>query len=170
MGLGDFFAAVQTQVTTTLTALGQPIPAFDVGADRLMVEGAPPRIVWVPLRERILGPHAQGGDGVTNPRPLRTRHAQVQVRIWGVGSPPSAVNDLAATEALINHLVAAINAVGWGAWDATGGDWSLAQGSTTRLGIVYVLDLEVQIPITREADVLHVVSSMPITIPDPLSS
>lgn len=155
MGLQDVFTATQTQMAATMTALGQVVPSFLVGADKLDNQDSPPRIVWVPGREGIRGPHSQGGDGVRNPRPLRTRHATVQAHIWGI--------DLPATEVLINHLVAALNDVGHGAWDATGGDWGTGQASTTRLGAVYVLDLEIQIPVVRELDTFATVTTMPIT-------
>lgn len=165
MGLQDFFAAVEARMSTVLTGLGVPVPAFDVGLDRLLVEAAPPRIVWIPGKETHRGPHAQGGDGISNPRPLRTRHVQIQVHIWAVdpSSPPVIGGDLAAVETLLGHLVAAINDCAWGAWDVTGGDWTAGQASTTRLGMVYVLDLELQIPLTREVDPTAVVTAMPIT-------
>jgi hypothetical protein len=155
MGLQDVFTAVQNQMATTMTALGETVPKFLVGSDQLPVEDSPPRVVWVPGRETIRGPHAQGGDGVRNPRPLRTRHCIVQAHIWGA--------DIPATEKLTGHLVAALNDVGHGAWDATGGDWGVGQTSATRLGFVYVLDLEILIPLTRELDTFHVVTSIPIT-------
>jgi hypothetical protein len=69
MGLMDVFTAVQTQVTTVLTALGATVPQFLVGANELANEGALPRVVWVPAVETIQGPHAQGGDGVSQPPP-----------------------------------------------------------------------------------------------------
>lgn len=162
MGLLDVFSAVQTQLTAVLTALALPVPTYLVGADKLYNLDAPPRIVWVPGREVIAGPHAQGGDGVSNPRPLRTRHAQVQVHVWGAHATDAAL-DLGVTEVLANHLVAAINDVCHGAWDTHSASWDTGQASTTRKGMVYVLDLELQIPFTRELDTLHVVTSMPIT-------
>lgn len=163
MGLTDIFTAVQTELTSVLTALALPIPTYLVGADKLYNQDSPPRIVWVPGREVIAGPHAQGGDGVSNPRPLRTRHTQVQVHVWGVDPGGNAEQDLAATEVLANHLVAAINGVCHGAWDTHSASWDTGQASTTRKGILYVLDLELQVPFTRELDTLHVVTSMPIT-------
>jgi hypothetical protein len=162
MGLLDIFNAVQTQLTTVLTGLSLTVPEYRVGADKLHIQDSPPRIVWVPGREGIAGPHAQGGDGVFNPRPLRTRHAQVQVHVWGAHATDAAL-DLGATEILANHLVAAINDVCHGAWDTHSASWDTGQASTTRKGMVYVLDLELQIPFTRELDVLATVTSMPIT-------
>lgn len=155
MGLLDVFNAVQAQATAVITALGQTVPVFQLGADRLMVEGAPPQVVWVPTVETIRGPHSQGGDGVRNPRPLRTRHARVQAHIWGI--------DIPATEALANHIVAAIHDVCHGVHDEISADWTLNQASTTRLGWLYVLEWEVQVPFTRELDTYHVVTAMPIT-------
>jgi hypothetical protein len=155
MGLLDVFTAVQTQMTSVLTALGQAVPAFDVGADRIAVEQAPPRIIWVPTHESIQGPHAQGGDGIKSPRPLRTRHAVVQAHIWGA--------DIPATEALAGHMVAAIHDVCHGVHEEISGDWTVNQASTTRLGWIYVLEWQVQIPFTRELDTYATVTTMPIT-------
>jgi hypothetical protein len=157
MGLLDAFTAVQNQMTTTMGALVPPetVPQFLVGADHLQDEGAPPRIVWVPTVESIRGPHAQGGDGIRNPRPLRTRHATVQAHIWGA--------DIPKTEVLANHVVAALNDVAHGAYDVVRGDWSIGQAAANRLGFVYVLEWEVQIPFPRELDTFHAVTAMPIT-------
>lgn len=155
MGLVDVFNAVQAQVTTTLTALAQPIPEFLLGADQIARHSAPPRVVWVPTVEAIRGPHAQGGDGVKNPRPLRTRHAAVQAHVWG--------EDIPACEALANHLVAAIHDVCHGVHDEVRGDWTVGQAAANRKGWLYVLEWEVQIPFTRELDVYATVTTMPIT-------
>jgi hypothetical protein len=158
MGLLDVFGAIQANVTSTLTLLAdplQPVPTFDVGADRVTFEGTPPRVTWVPTTEVMRGPHAQGGDGVRNPRPLRTRHATVQTHIWGLTIP--------ACEKLANHLEAAIHETCHGAYDLVRGDWTLGQASTTRLGWLFVLDWEIQIPLTRQPDTYHVVTAMPLT-------
>lgn len=167
MGLADVFAAVQQRMTDVLAALVPPValPVFLVGADKLYTQNAPNRVVWVPTSETILGPHAQGGDGVRNPRPLRTRHCMVQVHVWG--SDPAGLGDtaadIAATELVLGHLVAAINDVCHGAWDAKGGSWGAGEAAVTSLGTVYVLALEVQIPLTRELDTYATVTTMPIT-------
>jgi len=163
MGLADFFDAVQTRMAATLTGLSLPVPTFRTGADKLDMQDGPPRIVWVPMREQIQGPHAQGGDGVRNPRPLRSRHAQIEVHVWQKGAAADGSQDLAATEALVGHLVAAINDVAWGVWNATAGDWTTGQASATRLGMVYILSLEIQVPLTRELDPYATVNTMPIT-------
>jgi len=155
MGLVDVFHAVETQVTTVLTALSQTVPEFLTGADQLAREGRPPRVVWVPTVETIQGPHAQGGDGVSNPRPLRSRHVVVQAHVWG--------DDIPACEALANHLVAAIHAECHGAHNEIRADWQIGQAAANRKGWLYVLEWEIQIPITREADVFATVTSMPIT-------
>jgi hypothetical protein len=155
MGLVDVFNAVQTRLTTVLTALGAPVPEYLVGAQELANQTTPPRIIWVPTTETIQGPHAQGGDGVRNPRPLRTRHAQVQAHIWGA--------DIPACEALAGHLVAAIHDVCHGVHDEISADWTVGQTAVARLGWLYVLAWEVQIPFTRELDVSATVTAIPIT-------
>jgi hypothetical protein len=171
MGLVDFFTAVQTQVTAVMAGLTPPVtpPVFRVGADKLQIQDAPNRVVWVPAGETIQGPHAQGGDGVRNPRPLRTRHTRVLVHIWGAGAglvDPTAdrrPGDITATEVLLNHLVAAIHDVAYGAYQVLAGDWLVGQEAATTMGALYVLTLEVQFPLTRELDLYAVVNTMPIT-------
>jgi hypothetical protein len=163
MGLSDVFTAVEAHLAGTLGALGVPAPRHLVGEDKIAFEGAPPRIVWVPLAETLRGPKSQGGDGVRSPRPLHTRHARVAVHIWcadPTGMPP---NDLAATETVLNHLVAAIHDVCHGAYDTISGDWSVGQASPTRLGMIYVLVIELQIPLTRELDGYATVTALPLT-------
>jgi hypothetical protein len=171
MGLVDFFTAVEAYMTVTLAALDPPVtpPVFRIGADKLQIQDAPNRVVWVPGGETIQGPHAQGGDGVRNPRPLRTRHTRVLVHIWGAG--PGLVDatadrrpgDIAATEVMLGHLVAAIHDVAYGAYQALAGDWLVGQEAATTMGALYVLTLEVQFPLTRELDVYAVVNTVPIT-------
>jgi hypothetical protein len=171
MGLADFFTAVQTQVTAVMAGLTPPVtpPVFRIGADKLQIQDVPNRVVWVPAGETIQGPHAQGGDGVRNPRPLRTRHTRILVHIWGAGPAlPDAKadrrpGDIAATEILLGHLVAAIHDVAFGAYQVLAGDWLVGQESATTLGALYVLTLEVQFPLTRELDLYAVVNTMPIT-------
>lgn len=155
MGLQDFFTACQDRLTAVLTGLSLTVPTYRLGADQLAIEDAPPRITWVPTTEAILGPHAQGGDGVSNPRPLKSRHATVQAHVWG--------DDIPATEVLAGHLVAAIHDVAHGVERGIRADWTVGQAAANRRGWLYVLEWEIEIPFTRELDVFHVVTSMPIT-------
>jgi len=155
MGLQDFLAAVQTQMTTVMTGLSQTVPVFKTGSDHLQDEDAPPRIVFVPTRERIAGPHGQGGDTVANPRPLATAHLHLECHVWG--------DDIPTVETLRNHLVAAIHSQAYGAHAEVSGDWSIGQSSATRKGWVYVLETTIEIPITRELDLYATINTMPIT-------
>lgn len=171
MGLVDFFTAVETQVTAVMGALVPPVdpPVFRIGADKVSIQDAPNRVVWVPAGETIRGPHDQGGDGVRNPRPLRTRHTRVLVHIWAAGpalldaTADRRPGDIAATEVLLNHLVAAIHDVAHGAYDVVAGDWLVGQEAATTFGALYLLTLEVQFPLTRELDTYAVVNTIPIT-------
>ena len=167
MGLADVFTAVEARMTATLAALVPPVtpPLFRLGEDKLRMEDAPNRVVWVPISENIQGPHAQGGDGIRNPRPLRTRHCMVQAHIWGAdpGGAGDAAADITATEAILGHLVPAIHDVLHGIYALHGGSWMTGQASVTSLGGLYVLTFEVQVPLTRELDILALVTAMPIT-------
>jgi hypothetical protein len=161
MGLVAFCNAVTERLTTVLEGINAEVPTFHIGARHLTANESPPRIVYVPARETWRGPHAQGGDGKNNPRPLRTRHLTLQVHIWAAGPPP-AFDHETAVETLLNHFVAAVHDIAWGVHDENGGTWMVEQESATRNGAVYVLDMTVQIPATREPDTYATVASLPI--------
>lgn len=148
-------AAFNKHLSETLAGMQVQMPAVKVGAQAIHAQDAPPRIVWVP-GEEVIGPsEGQGGDGVVNPRPLFTRRLSLHAHIWAV--------DIDAAELLINHLVAAVHDVAFGAYVAKSGTWLHNAADVTAHGVVYVLTLELKIPITRERDITQVVETVPIT-------
>lgn len=167
MGLNHVFTAVEAQLRLVLEdpAINLPVPTFSVGKDKISFQEAPPRIVWVPTRGPVRGPHGQGGDGVGNPRPIKTRHIGVVAHIWAAdASKPDGSGDFAAVEVLTNHFVAAIHDVCHGAYDITSEDWPEdIQQQSTRLGMVCLLSMEFQIPFTRELDTYAQILTAPIT-------
>lgn len=154
MSLVSIAAAINDQITADMAPT--PPPKFDFGAETVFVQGAPPRIIYVPRTERIVGPGQLGGDGIGNPRPLWTRAVEVEVHIWG--------KDFTATEGLLNTFVRALHAVGWGdgVYKLTGGNWDLGGKSQTTLGIVYVLNMTWFVPITRALDTTVVLGTAPL--------
>ena len=104
---------------------------------------SPPRIVWVPSRDRFGG--AQKVARSANGRSLITRHAGAQIMVWGVeGSGTS----IAATEALVRRLCRALFktggpepflTIGPGAWEETPGE--MATGEAYVLSIAVAIDV-----------------------------
>ncbi|TAL29015.1 MAG: hypothetical protein EPN98_21470 [Phenylobacterium sp.] len=156
MGLLDVFAAVQAQLKSNLADLSLlgVMPKFEMGEVALAKEGDYPRIVWVPRSESITPADAQGGDGVSNPRPLWKRQCSVMAGIWG--------KDIADCESIAKHLVAAAHDVGWG-WDGVqSATWNTA--AVLQRGVEYRLMLTFAIPFTREKDVLSLpIEDFPLT-------
>jgi hypothetical protein len=156
MGLTHVVAAVEQQLQLVLEqpSVNLPMPKMAIGLDKISHQEAPPRMVWIPQRGSVRGPHGQGGDGVINPRPLWTRHLGVLVHIWAEdSSKPDGSGDVPMVEAYMQHLVAAIHDMCHGAYAVVSEDWPASiQGQTTNLGAVCLLGLELQLPLTREPD------------------
>jgi hypothetical protein len=146
MGLLDVFNVVQAQLTETFAAFAPPlkVPKFLVAQVSRALEGDYPRIVWVPTTEVIAMADAQGGDGISNPRPLWKRSVRVEVDVWE--------KDIPACEVLANHLVAAIHAQMFGAYRINGAIWD-TDGLVQR-GFMFTLAVTFDIPFTRELDIV----------------
>jgi hypothetical protein len=131
MGLADIISTVDAELEAAdveLTSL--------VGAHHLAAEGAPPRVVWVPTEDSF-GPAEKGG---VEPRQLRTRIAGVEAHVWG--------QDLAATEALVNSVIAAVHAAAHGSYAVSSGRWYGQDGEVLHFGTVCVLSFQFRIPVT----------------------
>lgn len=156
MGLIDVFGAVQAQLVTNLSTLTPvpPTPKFETGEVSAAKEGDYPRIVWIPRTESMSGADAQGGDGVSNPRPLWKRTCRVEAVVWG--------KDIPDCESIARHLLAAIHDIGWG-WDgAQSATWNTA--AVVQRGVEYRLMVTFAIPFTREDDTLSLpIEDFPIT-------
>ena len=174
--------AINAALTTYLTALSIPVPAFRFGRDQLAMEDAPPRICWVPRRGTADGEIIQGADfppmfgqpagSTTRPSvsPLWRRKVTVDAHIWAIranpATDPDTSGDYDACETLANHLVAMMHTLAFGTMDMAGEDWDsqqTQQGSAQRFGMVQVISPVLFIPWTREPDTLAVVDTMPIT-------
>ncbi len=144
MGLIDVFQAVQDQLTATFAGFAPPltVPKFEVGASSRAKEGDYPRIVWVPTTEIITRADAQGGDGVSNPRPLWKRTVRVEVDVWE--------RDIPSCEVLANHLLAAATDAAPGEHRPQAASWDTA--AVVSRGFVYTLAVFFDIPFTRELD------------------
>jgi hypothetical protein len=178
--LRTLIGLIQATLTATLAAQSPPIapPVYRFGLDQLAIEDAPHRICWVPKRGPADGNiiHAadfpptfgQAAPGVAfpTPGPLWRRKLLVEAHVWDVRAnpqtDPDTSKDYDVTEALSNHLVAAIHEVTFGSYAMASEDWTTVQGSAQRLGIVNVLGIVMYLPWTRERDATAQVLTIPI--------
>lgn len=108
--------------------------------------GAPPRIVWYPTRDRFTG--AQKVGRTHNGRSLITRQAGATIDVWGAASDDGSVTSIAATEQLIARLVRALAKTGGPSpfLELGSGAWVESPGQTA-LGDAYALPIAVSIDV-----------------------
>lgn len=128
-------------------------PSIEIDEDAIDEEGDPPRIVFEPKAERWVGRHAASQDGKVQPRILYTRLAIVRAHVWG--------ENRTRTEELLRALARQTYALLYGSFTPLAGEWVGA--SKTKLGHLYLLDMEIQIPVPRELDPTVQLTEMPIT-------
>ena len=126
---------------------------FNFAAGSLAQYGAMPEIAAEPSEavESFSGTRGAGAAG--QPRSLWTRHARVTVRLWHEDEPK--------TEELLQHFISAVHRVAAGSYRPVGGRW-FTGGAMTK-GIAYALEMEFDIPVTREHEPSVPVTSMPTT-------
>lgn len=123
-----------------------------LGARHAKEEGAPPRIVWVPMTERI-GPPAdyqQGSDTIAD-RILYTRFATIAAHVWGDaldsgGTPTQA-------DSLLETLVSCVRFVCGAGQIPEGVTWLNTDGTDlTAEGAACVTGFTLSIPLLSQAD------------------
>jgi hypothetical protein len=149
MSLSTIFAAINAAATPLLPT---GVTFGEAGSD-IFAESNFPRVVWVPIDEQW-GPAApQGGDGVTNPRPLFTRQCNVQCTVWGA--------DQDTVEAMINALTSTIHeAITRGSYLITRGNWLDVQ-AINKAGAAYVMTVVLLVPVTHTPDPTATITSIP---------
>jgi len=143
------FEEMQGFLQPVLSAAGEKIPTFGLGATELHRHNAIPRIVWVPVRSRVSGPMQQGG----NPRALWTREVEVMAQVWH--------HDFAAVENLMNHMVAAMTRAVGGAYKPIGERWDVDKDLDA--GTFAELTMTLLIPFTDEPQRTAVPTTAPLT-------
>jgi len=99
-----------------------------------------PCVIFEPVGERWGGFEVSSRDGKTSPRQLYTRISLVKAHIWG--------DDTTGTENLIQVVARQLYRLAYGSFYPQRGEWIKA--STTKRGVLYLLDFELQIPVVRE--------------------
>lgn len=142
--LWHLLAAAEADLRARFTAAGAQaqIPTFHFGAEFLMQQEKPPRVVWVQAAGKV-GPPFQVGRPVVNGTPqgrsIRTRRCDVEVHVWG--DPKTILDDVEpgvravlATEELMHQVLISLHRTGVGVWDdaMTPETWTQAQPGGTK--------------------------------------
>jgi hypothetical protein len=148
MALADIISAVNTDLNT-----GRPVQVTVAVGERFLQEYAsPPRVVWIPSSDSFVAPMKMG----RSPRALWDRKPGVAVHVWAAGAVQAnaalqSVADLAATEGLVNDLVASIHRVvkaAHGFYELSGAEWITA-GQVEARGLACVLSLSFLVPVVE---------------------
>lgn len=107
-----------------------------IGAKNIAGNSRPPRLVWIPKADRF-GPPAKTAQ---NPRALRTRHATLELHVWGA--------DYEATEILLHQVIAAVHAVAVGSYELGDSEWDVDENVVQR-GALVIVDITFSIPVTE---------------------
>lgn len=159
--IADLIAAKMVSMAPPTT------PPHYFGGTYLSTDRSGPAIIYVPRGERMVGA-GQGADGVSDPRPLFIREVTIAAHIWE--------RDVDRAEKVMGLLVQAMHDLMWGSYKVTSGQWATAVdwvepgfealSANPPSPVIYTLNMEWSIPITRKADTFAVVSAMPL---DPLT-
>jgi hypothetical protein len=142
--------AVITAVEAELATVGI---TKRTGAPEVQTNDTVPRVVWVPVRERIAPPVARMGE----PGCIWVRTVTIEAHLWGA--------TLAQCEGLIDDVARAFNAAckGQFAQRMIGAQWDIDQ-KFDNFGQLVVLGIEVDIPIERTGSTWAEVEEWPTTL------
>lgn len=149
-------SSLVTEVLTYLTPLWPGLQAY-IGEEHAAKHNSPPRLIFIPTSDTFSGAKLQKVE----PRPVRTRVANVSVHVWARHDGPlrtpiaaplplsatdAGLADLEATERLLNDLVAGIHQAAYGNYQAVGCRWVVP--ATGQLGRACIFDFTLEIPVT----------------------
>jgi hypothetical protein len=150
---------VTEAIQTELAAVGVTGVSFAFGGEHIPRLESPPRVVWVPRG----GPGSAPEKSSYNPRPLRTRNVSVEAHVWGA--------DYAATESLLNSLLAATHRALHGSYEFTSEQWPDMNAELLAYGRVVIVSMVFRIPVTDvpvpTALIQHVETTTPSILPPP---
>lgn len=146
MSIGAVITAVESELVTVglVTATGAP---------EVQSNDTVPRIVWVPIRERITPPVARMGE----PGCIWVRTVSIDAHLWGA--------TLAAVEGMIDDVARAFNRAckGQFAQRMVSVQWDTDQRFDV-FGSLAILGIEVDIPIERTGSTWAEVAEWPTTV------
>lgn len=143
-------------LVTLLEAIGARLDGVTVhvGAEHVLKRDKPPRVVFVPARERWGPPGNIGGPQ----RQLWTRLSTVEVHVWAATHQ--------ATEELLETVLQAVHLEAHGSYVVDDGEqgWLRSDmGALTDQGVAYLLRLTFSVPVLDAALASVVVTSIPMT-------
>lgn len=125
------------------------------GPDHLADNNKPPRMVWVPTSDVYEhGKVNVGSSYDRSRRALATQKAGVAIEVWGAATTasPTSKDHAAATELLVNRLLAYVHQQFFGAFTVEQGVWMQQDGQQLgQFGRKYTLSIRFQIPIYEPA-------------------
>lgn len=164
--ISELAAQVMPDVVSDFAALYPSAEAvtWSVSTRALAEHDVPPRIIWVPTRDRFDGAQKHPRGGQDRQRSLGTRIAGISCVCWGADA--DATEDL--VECLLRHLLIKGGAGQTGV-SVEAGQWVDETGAAT-LGETYTLSITMPVDIraSRTAGVRHVVTpALDSTTPNP---
>lgn len=143
MGLNAALAVLQTAITARVSGV-----TFFTGARHVDNNAPPPRIVWIPLREKYThGPTRGRGSGYV-PAPTAPEARAVGVRAVTVGAHVW-TDTFDATEALLDAVLKSAHATARGSFDADSIEWET--DSHSQRGEAVTCELTLNVPVLDEA-------------------
>lgn len=149
--LKQIFEEWRTAILAHRRSDGDPVPVVSFDAGGVDRQNTFPRVVFVPTVGTHDGNTAQAGigDGITTPPALWLRTVQVELHLWG--------KDFDDCEDLMQRVARALHGVAWGGDRSLGEDWTRNQGATAKAGVLVVMTVSVEIPITRDQETFAVI-------------
>ena len=122
-----------------------------IGEENLGRNGAPPRVVFIPGRDKLAKGASMTGTAAGRlqlPRILGTRTAGVVAHVWAKGNGRTSFAEITETEVLANRVVSACEDIAGGALVLGDGEWVTGE-KIAMFGRGYLLDLGFLIPLTK---------------------
>jgi len=154
VGLVEVFTAWRDVALQYLADDGEPTPGVEFSANALALQKAAPQMTWVPTTEQIKWTVVGENNNANQPiaqRALRGRVVTVELWIWG--------RDFDNAEAMIGAAVAAWHDTFWGYDDAIAVDWTRGQATTAKSGVLAILTLTLELPLTRQPEALATITN-----------
>ncbi len=129
--LNTIISAVNALMVAT-----QPDLITHIGANYVMNEEAPPRIVWEPANEALIPPNlGRGGE----PRILYLRQSNLAVHLFAV--------DLDSLESLLGLFIQSVHhTVSHASYALGAAQWINVDGENLKYGVAYVIQVSFKIP------------------------
>lgn len=124
----------------------------DIGAEHLSANAAPPRVVWVPTVDAVDRGQGRRNTAAKEPKSVMTRRAGCFIRCWAKSESEESVDDVRATEQLVNRVLVAIHEAAFGSYEVTAVEWVSSDGAELmQLGRCADIRVAFEVPVTKPA-------------------